>query len=167
MSYPFEVCSGQAREQAFLRAPGSGDAGHDIGVKLSPVMRCGSSSVFTHLRPNIFRRIEFWCSCREPVHNQTPLGRQEFLDALALMDGMIIPDEYDVTGSAVHQLFQESDHFLAGQAMPIRTKAQFELLSAWQNQQSADDIETVIVTDAGTDSGCFTARRPGALERRY
>ena len=82
------------------------------------------------------------------------------------MDGMIIPDENDVTGSTVQQLLEKFNGFLAGQAMPIRAKAQLELFSIRQNQQSADDIETVMVADTGADSGRFTTRCPSALERR-
>jgi hypothetical protein len=165
MSYPFQVCSGQARVRASLRASGSGDASHDIGVKFSPIMRCSSSSVFTHLRPDVFSRIEFWCGSWEPVNYHTLLRCQEFLYDLALMDGMIIPDEKDVTGSAAQQLFEKNNDFLAGQTMPVRANAQFELLSVWQNQQSADDIETVMMADTGADGGRFTTRRPSALER--
>ena len=71
MSYPIEVRSEQAGLQAFLRVSGSGDASSDIGLQFSPIMRCGSSSIFTHLCPDVFSRVEFRCSSRKLENNQT------------------------------------------------------------------------------------------------
>lgn len=79
---------------------------------------------------------------------------------------MIIPDKDNGTGSAAQQLLEKFNGFFAVQTMPIGTKAQLALFSIRQNQQSADDIETVMVTDTGADNGRFTTSRPSALERR-
>ena len=81
------------------------------------------------------------------------------------MDGMIIPDENDVTGSTAQQLLEKFNGFLASQAMPIRAKAQLELFSIWQNQPSVDDIETVAVANIGAGNGRFTSQRLSAFER--
>jgi len=152
--------------QAFLGASGSGNTSHDIGSKLSPIMRCSSGSIFTHLRPDIFCRIELWCSRWKPVNDQPLVLRQEFLNDLALVDGVIIPDENDVVGSTPQQLVEKLNYFLASQAMPVRAYAQLELFSAGQDQQGSDDIETVMMADTGANDGRFATRRPSALERR-
>lgn len=158
MSYPFQACCGQARAQAFLRASGSGDTSHDIGAKFNPIMRCSSGGVLTYLRPDVFCRIEFGRSRREPVNDQTLVLCQEFLDKLAFVDGVIVPDKNDVARSTPQQLFEKSDYFLAGQTMPVRAYAQLELFSVRQDQQSTDDVETVMMADAGADNGCFATR---------
>jgi len=92
---------------------------------------------------------------------------QEFLNDLAFVDGVIIPDENDVVGSTTQQLVEKLNYFLASQAMPVRAYAQLELFSAGQDQQGSDDIETVMVADAGANDGRFATRCPGVLERRY
>jgi len=103
-------------------------------------MRCSSGSVFTHLCPDIFSRIEFWRSRWKPVNDQALVLCQEFLDDLTLVDGVIVPDKNDVAGSTTQQLFEKSDNFFAGQAMPVRAYAQLELFSVGQDQQSTDDV---------------------------
>ena len=92
---------------------------------------------------------------------------QEFLNDLAFVDGVIIPDENNVVGSTTQQLVEKLNYFLASQAMPVRAYAQLELFSAGQDQQGSDDIETVMVADAGANDGRFATRCPGVLERRY
>ena len=166
MSYPIKVRSEQAGLQTFLRLPGSCDAGSEIGLKLCSIMWCGSSSIFTQLSPDVFSRVEFRCSSRKVVNDQTFLRRQKFLYHLAFVDRMIIPDKDDGIRSAAQQLLEKFNGFFAGQTMPIGTKAQLELFPIWQNQQDANDIETVMMADTGADSGRFTTPRPGALERR-
>ena len=152
--------------QSFLRASGSGDASHDIGVEFVPIVRCSSGSIFTDLRPDIFGRIEFW-GCRwKPIDDQALVLCQEFLNDLAFVDGVIIPNENDVVRSTTQQLVEKLNYFLASQAMPVRAYAQLELFSAGQDQQGSDDIETVMMADAGANDRRFATRRPGALERR-
>jgi len=79
---------------------------------------------------------------------------------------MVIPNKNDGARSTTQQLFEKNDDFLASQAVPVRAHAQLELFCIGQNQQSTEDIEPVMVADAGADNGCFATRRPGALERR-
>ena len=166
MSYPFQASSEQARVQSFLRVSSSGNSGHDVGAKFGSIVRCSSSGVLAHLRPDILGRIEFWRRRREPVNDQALLLCQEFLNDLTLVDGMIIPDEDNVAGGTAQQLFEKSDHFLASQAMPVRAYAQFELFSAGQDQHSTDDIETIMMANTGADDRRFATRRPSAFERR-
>lgn len=166
MLYPFQAGSRETRAQAFLRASGSGNASRDIVAKFSTITRCRSGCIFAHLRPDILSRVEFWRSSGKPVNDQAFMLCQEFLYDLALMNRVVIPDKYDVAGSTTQKLLEKGDDFFASQTMPVRAYAQPVSFSAGQDQQSTNDVETIMMANAGANDRRFATRCPSALERR-
>ncbi len=134
--------------------------------KFSHIVRRKVGSVFTDLRPNKFNRVEFWCADRKVIDMQAWILGNELLNELALMDGMVIPHQNDLAWNNPQQPFQKSDDLLTAQAAPIRASDQFDLAAIWADQQCAQQVQPLVVLQAGTDGRRMSSRRPAALERR-
>lgn len=82
-------------------------------------MRSRSSCIFGNLGPNELCRIQFRGSNWKVEHVQSLVAGQKFLDHLALVDGMTIPDQNDVTGYPIENLLKEDDYLFSCETMPI------------------------------------------------
>jgi len=90
----------------------------------------------------------------------------KILNQLALMDGMVVPDQDHLTRDRSQQLLQKGNHLLATQAASIRADHQFDLAARRTDQQGAQQIQPLVMLQAGSQGWGLTSRRPAAFERR-
>ena len=129
-------------------------------------MRRKVGSVFAHLCPNKFNRVEFGSTDREVVDMQTWIPGKKLLHRFTFMDGMVIPHQNDLTWNDPQQLLQESHNFFATQATPVRTRGQFDRVAIRFYQQRTQQVQPLVMLQAGADGWRVSARRPAAFERR-
>ena len=97
---------------------------------------------------------------------QTRMLSDELLDQLALVNGMVIPDQDDRAMDLTQQVFEEGADLLTGKRAMMQPSGQVNALSRRADQQGADDIDATVMRDAGTHHRRLTPGCPGAFERR-
>ena len=93
-------------------------------------MWCRAGSVFAHLRPDAFARIEFGRTRWKLIDMQTWMAGQEIFHLAAAMDGMPVPQQHDGPCDMVQQVLQKGDHFVPSQRVPIGINVQLDLALA-------------------------------------
>lgn len=156
----------QTGEQSFLRNSRPRDGRVNIRLQLILVVRRCSCNVLLRLRPNKFCRVEFGSCHRKLKYDKALMCLNEFLYNLAFVDGMPIPNQDNETTHKAKQLFEKSDHLFTGQAIPIRLDGQSDFLALGRNQQSAQNVETVVMINTRSNHRRLPAPRPSAFERR-
>ncbi len=91
---------------------------------------------------------------------------QKFLNHFALVDRMAIPDQNDGTRHPVENLLKKGDHLCTSQTIPIRTDTQTNSFAFRRDQQSAQQVETLVMIDGGLPYRCLATSRPGPFEWR-
>ena len=129
-------------------------------------MRCEVGGIFADLGPDKFNRVEFWSAGRKVINMQARVLSNELLNKLAFMDGMVIPHQNDLTRNCSQQLLQKSDDLFTTQAVTIRANGQFDLAPSWANQQRTQQVQPLVMRQAGAEGGRMSTRRPTPFERR-
>src|SRR5215211_516502 len=91
---------------------------------------------------------------------------QKILNHFALVDRMAIPDHDQGTGHPIENLLKEGDHLFACQTMPIRTDTQTNSFAFRRDQQSSQQVETLVMVDGGLLDRCLTTPRPSPFKWR-
>ena len=79
---------------------------------------------------------------------------------------MTVNDQNQGAGDDPQELLDKSDHLFSGQRMPVGLHAEPEPLALRRNQQGTQQIEALVVRNAGPlDRGPAPAG-PGTLQRR-
>jgi len=164
--FPREFATSQASCQPLSRIPGSCHTVLNSCAKFSHVMWCKISGVFTDLRPNKFNRVEFWSTDRKMISMQARILRNKILNQPAFMDGMVIPDQNDLARNNPQQLLQESHSLFATQAVSVRVRGQLDLAAIRADQQCTQQVQPLVMRQAGTNGGRMSTWRPTPLERR-
>ncbi len=129
-------------------------------------MRRKIGSILTNLGPNKFNRIEFWSTGRKVIDMQAPMLSNEFLNQGSLMNGMVVPNQYDLARDDPQQLLQKGDDLFSSQAVSVRADRQFDLVSTWTDQECAQQVQPLMMCQTGPDSWRTSTRCPTSLERR-
>src|SRR5271157_3148089 len=153
--------------QTLFGIAGSRNPGKDIRLKFITVMRRCSSNVFVDLGPHIFLRIKLRSCDRKEEDVQTFLLSDKLTDHLAPMNRMSIDNQHQGSRHDPQELLQEGDHLCSSQRMPIRLNAQLYLSALRRNQQRSQQIETLVVGDAGPSLGGLPSPRPSPLQWRH
>jgi hypothetical protein len=156
----------QASSQTLERISSPRNALRNLGEKFCHIMRRKVCSVFADLGPNKFDRIELWCTDWKVIDMQAWMLRNEILNELAFMDGMVIPHQNDLAWNNPQHLLQKSNHRFTAQAAPIRASGQFDLAAIWADQQGAQQVQPLVMLQAGAEGRRMTTRRPTPFERR-
>ena len=164
--FPGKLTAYQTGCQSFGGVSRASDTIPYSRAKLGHIMRCEVGGVFTDLGPNKFNRVEFRSAFRQVIDMQARLPSNKFLNQVAFVDGMVVPNQDDLTWNRSEQLLQKSDDLFATQAMPIRAGGQFDLVAIGADQQGAQQVQPLMVLQAGADGGGMPNRRPAPLERR-
>lgn len=127
---------------------------------------CGIGQHVIHLLPDPLHRVELWRAGGEYHHLQPGMLRDESLNLLALVNGMLIPDQDQRAGEPGQQDLQKRDHFLASQRAPVSSGDQRDSTAAGCHAQGTQQIEPLVMRQTGADGGCVPATRPGSFERR-
>jgi hypothetical protein len=149
-----------------LRPPGARNARPHVPAQFDLIVRSRVRGVFTHLRPNELGWIEFRRAGRKRVGMDSRVGVQKAFDLAPTMNRMLIPHHHDRTGHGSQQLFQKSNHMVTVQRLPIRLKAQLDLMPRRREAQRTDQIEALVMLDARAQNRRLAPRSPSPLERR-
>jgi hypothetical protein len=133
-------------------------------VQLLDVSRCATREIFFHLCPDKFHWIEFRRARRKVVNVDTRMLSQKPLYFLALMNRRLVPDQYDGAAYPSQQLLQEFNDLVAGQITLVRLGTPADFATAGRNQQRANCIDPLVVSQAGPNLGRLSSRCPGSLE---
>ncbi len=79
---------------------------------------------------------------------------------------MAIPNQNDVTGYPIENLSKEGDHLFARETMPVRTDAQTNSVALRRDQQSPQQVETLVMLNGCPLNRGLPSPRPGAVKRR-
>lgn len=166
MLFPGQLATSQAGCESFGGISGSSHTVHDSCAKFSHVMRCKISGVFTDLGPNELNRIEFGSTSRIMIDMQARMLSNEILNEFTFVDGMVIPDQNDLTRNNPQYLLQESYNLFAAQAVPVRLRSQLDLAAIRLDQQCTQQVQPLVMRQAGTNGRRMSTWRPTAFERR-
>ena len=101
------------------------------------------SKVFSRvagMRPNELYWIKFRCTGRKGVNMQTRFSLDKVLDQTSFMNGMVIPNQDNLTRNAPQELFEEQDHVLTTQIYLKRSHRQLYLSAMRAYQESTEQI---------------------------
>ncbi len=164
--FPREFATGETGLQPSGRVSGSRNTVIHSYTKFSHVVRCEAGSVFTHLGPNKFNRIELWSLDRKIIHMHTRILGKKLLHELTFVDGMVVPHQNYLARNDPQHLLQESDHLFAPQTAPIRARGLLAPAAIRPDQQCTQQVQPLVMLQAGADGRRLSTWRPTALERR-
>jgi len=87
-------------------------------------------------------------------------------DSSFVVDGMTINHQHQRSGHDPQELLHKGDHLFSGQRMPVRLNTQFYPSALRRNQQRTQQIETLVMGDAGPSLRGLASSGPGTLQRR-
>lgn len=131
-----------------------------------PITWRGASREIVDLLPDPFHGVEFRSTGREFIHMQPWVVSQKVFDLPALVDGVTIPHQHQRAGIIVQQRLQKGHHLFAAQGAPPRVHDQLDLARAWTDTQRSDQVEPLMMGQAGADGWRFSPRRPTVFQRR-
>jgi hypothetical protein len=120
----------------------------------------------TDMSPNKLHRIEFGRTDWKGINVQTRLGLDKVLDQTPLVDGMVIPDQDNGACNASQDLLKEEDHVFTTQIRLKRSHRPFHFPSTWTNQESTQQVQALMVVQAGVHRGRLSTGCPTASQRR-
>lgn len=97
---------------------------------------------------------------------QTRLGLDEILNQTPLVNGMVVPDQNDGTRDATQDLLEKEDHVFTAQIGLKGSHRQLHFSSTWTDQESSQQVQTLMVRQAGTHVRGLSTRCPAAAQRR-
>jgi hypothetical protein len=118
------------------------------------------------MRPNELHRIKLWCTDRKGVNVQTRFRLDKVLDEASLMNGMVVPDQDNGTLNPSEDLFEKKDHEFTTQVHSKGSCRQFHFSSPWANQNGTQQVQALMVVQAGVGAGRLTTRCPTTSEWR-
>ena len=94
------------------------------------------------------------------------LGDKIF-DLGAAVNWMSVPHQDDRSSAGIQQVLEETNDFLARDRFTIGLKMQFDLAFSGSHADAANQIQSLVVSEASGAGRWMAAQRPGALEWRY
>jgi len=90
----------------------------------------------------------------------------KILDLGTTMDRVFVPQQDDGSSDRLHQVHEKSNDFLSGDRFAMGLKMQGEFTCLGRHGEAADQIQALVVVQAGILGWGFAAQRPGPFERR-
>ena len=123
--------------------------------------------MFFQLGPNELSWIEFRGASRKPIDMETWFILKKLFNQFSLMDGMIIPNENNFTSDRSKQLLQKYHDLHTCQRASEGTDAQLETIFPMiRNEHSTQQIQSLMVVQAGANDRRLSTRRPSPLQWR-
>ena len=164
--FPREFATGETGLQPSVRVSGSRNTVVHSYTNFSHIVRCEAGSVFTHLGPNKFNRIELWSIDRKIIHIHTRILGKKLLHELTFVDGMVVPHQNYLARNNPQHPLQDSDHLFAPQTAPIRARGQLAPVAVRPDQQCTQQVQPLVMLQAGAEDRRLSTWRPTALEQR-
>ena len=123
-------------------------------------------SSVTGMRPNELHRIELGCTGRKGINVQTRLSLDKVLDQASLMNGMVVPNEENMTRNAPQELIEEQDHMLTTQIHSKGSHRKLHFSSTGTDQNRTEKVQSLMVVQTGVCTRCLATRRPTAAKWR-
>lgn len=150
----------EASRQTMLRTANFSNGRPNFGGEFRKIMWSKVFGCVTDIRPNELHWIEFWRTGRKRVNVQTRFRLDKVLDQASLMNGMIVPDQDNGTSNAPQELFEEKDHVFTTQIHSKGSRRQFHFSSTWADQESTEQVQSLMVIQTGVRARCLATRRP-------
>jgi hypothetical protein len=164
--FPRQIGAEDAGPQPTGRASGSCNSGPDVGSQFPGIPRCRAGRVLGHLGPYKFGRIQLWCRRREVVDPETGMTCQERFDLLATMDWVLIPDHHDRARNAAEEVFQKEQDLVPRDGGAIGLQMQLDPALLGADAQRPNQVQPLVVLDAGANRRRLPTRGPRPFERR-
>ena len=129
-------------------------------------MGCSPCHIFSELGPHEFCGVEFGSSRRELIDLQAWVLGDKIFDLGAAVNGMSVPHQDDRSSAGIQQMLEETNDFLARDRFTIGLQMQFDLAFSRSHADTANQIQSLVVSEASGAGRGMAAQRPGALEWR-
>lgn len=166
LAFPRQIGSIETRPQAFLRSTRTGNTASNIDLEFRAIMRSGTCRRLTHLRPYKFRWIQLRRTGWKPMHVETGMTRQKLCNHFVFMNRMLVPDHDNRTVHLTKQLLQKQNDFRSRQRLPIRSQMQLDFVRGGGQAPCANQVQALVMFDAGPQHRRLPAPCPRAFERR-
>lgn len=120
----------------------------------------------TDMCPNKLHGIEFGRTDWKAIDVQARLALDKLLHQTPLMDGMVIPNQNKGTCYRAQDLFEKEDHLFTTQTLSKGSHRQFYFPAARADQESTQQVQALMMIQAGAHTGCLSARSPAAAQGR-
>jgi len=97
---------------------------------------------------------------------QTRFRPDKVLDKASLMNGMIVPNQNNRTRNAPQDLLEEQDHMFTAQIHSKGSCRQLHFSSTWTDQNRTEQVQPLMVFQAGVHIRCLATRGPTASQWR-
>ena len=97
------------------------DSCEHVVTEFGHVMGSGASKVFANLSPHELHGIEFRRTRRKGVHMNAGMRSQKRLHRLALMNGMLVPDQHNRSPDTTQQVLTEDHDLIAREVLANAT----------------------------------------------
>lgn len=116
--------------------------------------------------PNELDWIEFRSTSWKGVNVQTRFSFDEVLDQASLMNGMVVPNQDNRTCNALQKLMEKKNHVFTTQILSKGSDRQVHFSSTRTDQESTEQVQSLMVIQTGIGTRCLSARRPTASQWR-
>lgn len=165
-SFPRKVSTLQASQKSLFGGSGTGDASLNAITEFLHVVWGKTSNMLAGLSPDEFHRIQFWSTGWEVIDMDAWMIFKELLCLRRDMNFVAIPDQKDGTRREPQHLLQENDRMLRTQVTLKGADTQAHSAQFRTDKQSAEQIQALVMIQAGAGGGRLSTRTPTALERR-
>lgn len=165
--FPRKVSRCQASQQSVMGSSCTSDTSLHPRNQFLNVVRRKTSGVFTDLRPHEFHWIQFRRTSWKTVFMHTRMIVDELLCGRRDMNFVVIPDKNNVAGYQFQHLLQENGGLLRTQGTLKGAYTQTNPSQFRTDEQSAQQIHTLMMVQTCPRSGRLSARRPASFEWRH
>ena len=165
-SNPGKMSTCEASRQTIFRTTNFSNGRPNFGGELRNIMWSKVFSCVAGMCPNELHRIELGCTSRKGVNVQTRFRLDKVLDQTSLMNRMIVPDQDNGTSNAPQELFEEKDHVLTTQIHSKGSCRQLHFSSTGTDQNCTEQVQTLMVVQAGVRVRRLATRCPAASQWR-
>ena len=165
-SNPIKMSSCEASGQTRFRTTNFSHGRPDFGRELREIMWSKVLRCMAGICPNELHWIEFRSTSRKGVNVQTRFSVDKVLDQAPLMNGMVIPDQDNRTCNALQKLIEKKDHVFTAQILSKGSDRQFHFSSMRADQESTEQVQSLMVVQTGVGTRRLSTRRPAAAEWR-
>ena len=159
-SNPRKMSSRETSRHTRFRATNFSNGRPDFGRELREIMWSKVFSGLAEMRPHELHWIELGCTGRKGVNVQTRFSLDKVLDQASLMNGMVVPDQDNGIRNALEDLFEKKDHVFTTQIHSKRSCRQFHFSSTGTDQDGAQQVQSLMVVQAGVRGRRLATRCP-------
>ena len=165
--FPRKVRSFQASQHSLFRCSGTCDANLYPVTQFLDVVRYKTGGVLADLGPHELHGVQFGSTGWKAVFMYTWMVIDELLCLWRDVNFVVIPDKNNVTRYQLQHLLQENDGVLRTQVTQKGAYTQVDLSQFRTDEQSAKQIQALVMVQTCACCRCLSTWRPASFERRH